>query len=295
MGHNIKLVTFFLVLISFPAVPEASLIVGEEDIYYIIRKGDTLELIGAKHGRQWQIIARENNIDPEKILREGKIIKINTRRIVPLMIEDGIIINIPERMLYYFKEGKLQKYFPVGLGMPFWREFTRWRTPTGKFEIIGKTKNPTWYVPESMQWKMMMEGEPVRTVVPPGPDNPLGRYNIRTSIPNIVIHETIWPTTVYQFRSHGCIRVLPEHMEDFFDKVEINTPGEIIYNPIKVALVDGRIYLEAHRDIYRKVGDLKKEALRLIEEAGVSDKIDNIKLERVLKEKNGIPEDISLW
>jgi L,D-transpeptidase ErfK/SrfK len=196
-------------------------------------------------------------------------------------------------MLYFFKNNKLEKAFPVGLGMPSWRGITRWRTPEGEFEVIQKRKNPTWHVPESMQWKMMMEGKPVKTVVPPGPDNPLGRYAIDTSIPRVVIHETIWPNTVYQFRSHGCIRVLPEHIEDFFKEVGIDTAGEIIYYPIKIAVSEGRIFLEVHRDIYGKFKDMKSEAVNLIEKHGVSNKVDWAKVNKVVSEKSGIPEDVT--
>jgi hypothetical protein len=89
---------------------------------------------------------------------------------------------------------------------------TRWRTPSRTFTITGKERNPLWYVPESIQWQLHVEGKPVLKVVPPGPDNPLGRFALYTSIRGIAIHETIWPTTVFQFRSHGCIRVLPEHL-----------------------------------------------------------------------------------
>ncbi|HBR22391.1 MAG TPA: hypothetical protein DD713_07505 [Nitrospiraceae bacterium] len=110
-----------------------------------------------------------------------------------------------------------------------------------------------------------------------------------------MIHETIWPTSVYQFRSHGCIRALPENMEKFFKEVEINTVGELIYNPVKVAASDkGRIFLEVHKDIYGKFRDLKTEAKRLIEEKGVAEKVDWQKVETLLKEKSGIAEDITL-
>lgn len=283
-----------LLLLLFPSISVADIIIGGEAVYHVV-KGDTLELISAKLGVDKKNIIRDNNIDVKKILSIGQELKVNTRKIVPKIIDNGIIINIPDRMLYFFKDGNLEKAFPVGLGMPSWRGITRWRTPVGHFKITGKRKNPTWHVPKSMQWKMEMEGKPVKTVVPPGPDNPLGRFAIHTSIPSIVIHETIWPTTVYQFRSHGCIRVLPENMEKFFKEVEINTAGELIYNPVKIAVSDkGKIFMEVHKDIYGKFRDLKTEAKKLIEEKGLADKVDWQKVDVILKEKSGIPEDITL-
>jgi L,D-transpeptidase ErfK/SrfK len=283
-----------LLLLLFPSISSADIIIGSEAVYHVV-KGDSLELISARLGVDKKNIIKDNNIDVKKILSIGQELKVNTRKIVPKIIDNGIIINIPDRMLYYFKNSNLEAAFPVGLGMPSWRGLTRWRTPTGHFKIIGKRKNPTWHVPESMQWKMKMEGKPVKTVVPPGPDNPLGRFAIDTSIPRIVIHETIWPTTVYQFRSHGCIRVLPENMEKFFKEVAINTAGELIYNPVKIAVSDkDKIFMEVHKDIYGKFKDLKAEAKRLIEERALADNVDWQKVDIILKEKSGIAEDITL-
>ncbi len=283
----------FLLFIFIPSVSVADMIIGGETVYYVV-KGDTFELIGAKLGINWRNIVKENNIDVKKPLKIGQEFRVNTRKIVPKIIDDGIIINIPDRMLYLFKEGKLANAFPVGLGMPSWRGITHWRTPEGKFKVIGKEKNPTWYVPKSIQIEMETKGQPVKTVVPPGTDNPIGRYAVKITIPGILIHETIWPTSVYQFRSHGCIRALPQNMEIFFKEVEINTPGEIIYSPIKVAISnEGKVFLEVHKDIYGKMKDLSVEARGLIEKAGIADKVNWHKVDIILEEKSGIAEDIT--
>lgn len=283
----------FLIFILFPAVVSADdIIIGEEFIYEV-SKGDSLELICSRFGISLQKLIKDNNIDPKKLLQIGQRLYLNTKKIVPKTIEKGIIVNIADKMLYYFKDGELKMTFPVGLGMPSWKGITRWRTPEGSFKIIRKRKNPTWVVPESIQWKMRMEGKPVKTVVPPGPDNPLGRYALDTTIPRVVIHETIWPTTVYQYRSHGCVRVLPEHMEKFFYEVEINTPGELIYIPVKIAVVEDRVYLEVHRDVYGRFKDLKFLIKDIIEKRGLYDKVNWQKVESVLKEKFGVAEDIT--
>ena len=50
----------------------------------------------------------------------------------------------------------------------------------------------------SIQMEAMLQRKPVEEVVPPGPDNPLGRFALVTSIPGILIHETIWPRSVYR-------------------------------------------------------------------------------------------------
>jgi L,D-transpeptidase ErfK/SrfK len=285
--------TVILVLFFIPAICGAEMMTGGDIVYHVV-KGDTLEIIGAKLGVNWKDLIKENSIDSGKHLRIGQSIRANTRKIVPKFVDDGIIINIPDRMLYFFRAGKLLNAFPVGLGMPSWREITQWRTPEGKFTVTGKRRNPTWHVPESIQWKTEMEGKPVKTVVPPGPDNPLGRYAVDLTIPRVVIHETIWPASVYQFRSHGCIRVLPENMDKFFPEVVTGITGEIIYEPVKISMTGDKVYLEAHRDIYGKFGDLIAASKRLIEDKGFSDKVDWQKVDRVIKEKKGVAEDVGL-
>lgn len=283
---------FFLFLL--PEISSADLIIGGETVYKV-KSGDSIERIGARFGVNWRNIVIENSLDVRKFLQIGQELKINTRKIVPRIIENGIIINIPDRTLYYFRNSALEKTFPVGLGKPPAKGKRNWTTPQGPFSIVRKDRNPSWYVPLSIQKEMAEEGNPVLTVVPPGPDNPLGRYSLRTSIPAILIHETIWPGTVYQFRSHGCIRVMPEHMEDFFHEVEINTSGELIYSVVKIAVSEqGRIFLEIHNDIYGKINNLSQETETLIKNLGLYDKVNWLKVELMLSDKSGTAEDISL-
>jgi len=88
---------------------------------------------------------------------------------------------------------------------------------------------------------------------------------------------------------------LPEHIGQFFDKVEINTPGELIYNIVKAAVSDqGRIFPEVHKDIHGKSRVLTGEVLRVIDQLGITEKVSQEKVESMLKEKTGIAEDITL-
>ena len=288
-----SIVIYLLLIIPFPVY--ATIITGGETVYHIA-EGDSLLLISAKHGVDLRMIIRKNNLNPAKPLQTGQELRLDTRKIAPHTVENGIIVDIPGRMLYYFKAGQLEMFFPVGLGMPAWHGLTRWRTPAGIFTITGKERNPTWYVPESIQWQMQTQGKPVLTKVPPCPDNPLGRFILYTSIKGIAIHETIWPTTVFQFRSHGCIRVLTENIERFYDEVEIGTPGELVYEPVKVAIAnDGKVFLEVDPDIYRKVKKPLDEVVGRINDLQVAAEVDWAKIRRVVQEHAGIAENVTLY
>jgi len=290
----LKIIVLFYSLLLLSGLSSASMIIGG-DAVYTVKKGDTLQLIGARTGVYWWKIAKDNNIDIKMRLQPGQELKINTRKIVPLTIDSGLIINIPDRTLYSFKNSQMIRSFPVGMGLLSSKTTTSWKTPIGKFKVITKEQNPTWYVPPSIQEEMALEGKEIITKLPPGPENPLGRYAIKTTIPGIMIHETIKPTSVNQFRSHGCIRVLPENMEKFFEEVEPNTPGELIYMPVKAAVSDkGRVFLEVHRDFYNRIINMKKEAERQLAKTGVADKVNWQKVEKVLSERSGIAEDVTL-
>ena len=288
-----KVFFFSFFLLFATAASGADVIIGGETSY-VVQKGERLELIGAKLGVFWKNIAKENGLDPEVRVTPGQQIRVTTRKIVPRTLEDGIIVNIADRTLYLFKGGNMSAY-PVGVGVPIEDDFGDWRTPTGKFTVTAKRKNPIWFVPESIQMELAAKGKTVEEIVPPGPKNPLGRYALQTSIPGVLIHETIKPASVYRYQSHGCIRVLPANMEKLFGEVEKGTKGEIIYEPVKVAVTDdGRTYLEVRTDTYRKLASLRDHTWKLINERQLSGQVDAIRVERVIREQSGIAEDVTL-
>jgi L,D-transpeptidase ErfK/SrfK len=84
-------------------------------------------------------------------------------------------------------------------------------------------------------------------------------------------------------------------MEEFFKEVTVNTPGEIIYKPVKLAITEeGRVFLEVHRDVYGKSSGLATEARRLIEKQRLSERVDWRKVESMVRHTSGIAEDVSL-
>lgn len=262
---------------------------------YTVNKGDTIRLVAAKLGVSRSQLAAMNKLSLKDTLKVGQTLRYNNRRIIPEhRFKDGILINIPDRMLYLFQQGNLAYATAVALGTPTKTEQFVWETPTGKFRIVNKTKDPTWTVPPSIQEEMRLEGKEVITSVPPGPENPLGKYAMKTSLPGILIHSTTKPWSIYTYASHGCIRVYPDRMEELFKLVRQNTPGEIIYKPVKLVVTDeGRVLLEAHADIYNKTRGLSNEALALIRDRGLEDKVDWKKVKQTISRKSGVAEDIT--
>ena len=180
------------------APPLYEQIVGQE-FTHNVQEGDSLASIGARFGISVDLLAANNNLSPSALPEVGKPLFIDNRHIVVNGLRDGITINVPQRMLFFFRGDRLIRYFPVGLGRP------DRPTPTGPFKIVAKIENPTWYVPPSIQDEMRRESQVVKTCVPPGPDNPLGNHWLGLSIPRFGIHGTNDPTSIYHFNLYGCV------------------------------------------------------------------------------------------
>lgn len=282
---------------SAPDRVVSPLLVGSSALY-TVRRGDTLRLISAKLGVSQQQLIRMNRLESTTDFKPGQKLKYNNRKIIPRRMTYGIVINIPDRTLYYFKEGRLASALPVAVGAPRKGASYDWMTPTGKFRVVAKQKDPTWYVPRSIRTEMEAKGKKGKeaaTIVPPGPRNPLGKYAIKTSLPGILIHSTTRPGSIYRFASHGCIRVYPEKMKELFEEIRINTPGEIIYQPVKLAVTEeGRVFLEVHQDAYGRKAELEELARQLIERRNIEDQVDWDKVRSVVRRREGLAEDVSL-
>lgn len=264
--------------------------------YYTVKRGESLKRVAARLGVEWRQLARINGLASKAQLKPGQVLAYDNRKIVPAAVRDGIVINIADRTLYLLKNGTVRTSYPVAVGKPPRPEDDEdWSTPTGRFIITSKAKDPVWKVPKSIQDEMEQRGkEPVKEV-PPGKDNPLGKYAMKTSLSGIVIHSTNAPSSIYSYTSHGCIRVMPEHMEQLYPSVEPRASGIIVYQPVKLAISpDGRIFLEVNRDVYgRYGGGLEGEVRKLVARRSIESRIDWDKVDRILKKKSGIPEEIT--
>ncbi|MGC2061967.1 MAG: L,D-transpeptidase family protein [Thermodesulfovibrionales bacterium] len=298
--HRVRLRRFatlagvlLMLIIFFPSSASAGLLL-QHHFTYTVAGGDTLTSIGGRLGVSWKEIADDNGLDPGKPLKAGLNLLITASAIIPETMERGVVIDLPGRMLYLFESGVPLMSVPVGLGMPKKKGQRGWETPVGKFQIKGKLKSPDWKVPESIQEEMRREGLSVKESYPPGPKNPVGGYVLQTTLPGILIHDTIDPSSVFRFMSHGCVRVLRKDMEQLFDSVRSGMAGKIVYSPVKIAeLGDGTIFMEVNRDVYKKISDMQGEARKLLKKAGLFRKVDMKKVEQLVQAGTGIPEDIT--
>jgi L,D-transpeptidase ErfK/SrfK len=259
---------------------------GEEKV--VATKRTSLGILAAEKGVKWTVVARQNGLKKPYKLKPGMVIGVNTTHIVPDEVTDGLVINLPELVLYHFKGGVYQRRYSLAVGKP------SWPTPTGNFKISEKRKNPTWNVPVSIQDEMEDQGVEVIEKVPPGPKNPLGKFFMGTTASGVGIHATNRPWSVGYYVSHGCMRMLPQEIEGLFPQVQVGTPVKIIYRPVKLAVTGrGRIYLESHPDIYHKNLKTLEYVQNLAAAYHLTDRIDWERAKAVLKARDGIARDVT--
>ena len=264
-------------------------VVGAE-FEYKARPGDTLAGIGARFAIDAASLAKRNGLSPSSRVRSGRVLRIDNRHIVPTALDHGIVINLPQRLLYHFENGRLVAWYPVGLGQP-----GSWQTPGGSYKAVSLEENPVWNVPDSIREEMQRNRERVRTRVPPGRDNPLGRHWIGLSLTCCGIHGTIAPQSVYCFESHGCIRLAPRHAKELFSSVSIGTPVEIVYETVLAAVErDGTVFLEVHPDVYGRGGETQFErASSAMKAKGLGSAVGLAGWDEVVRREEGVAVPIS--
>ena len=264
----------------------ADQLIGRE-FTYTVQPGDSLTAIGARFGVGANILAATNKLAANARLQPAQELNIDNRHIVPRAADDGVVINIPQRILYLFKEGHAHRAYPVALGKQ------DWPTPSGQFKIAVKEENPVWDVPKSIQEEMRRDGKEVKTCVPPGPDNPLGKHWLGLSITGYGIHGTIAPASVYQFQTHGCIRLHPDDVAELFPAVERGTPVLLLYRRLLLARSGDRLFLEVHPDIYRKQPSIEPELRQLVDSENLASLIDWKLAADIMRRQQGIARNVT--
>lgn len=226
---------------SFRLLHDGDSVIGSA-FYVKTRQQDTLLDIGRHNGLGYDEMSEANPGVDMWVPGAGKEVLVPTRYVLPKAPRQGIVLNLSEKRLYYFPadvKGVVHTY-PISIG----RE--GWGTPVGSFHISTKIKDPTWTPPASIRKEHAEAGDPLPTVVPAGPDNPLGQFALRLSVPGYLIHGTNKPWGVGMQVSHGCIRMYPEDIANLFPEVEVNTSVTIVRQPYKLGWLGDELYLEVH-------------------------------------------------
>jgi len=267
-------------------------VIGEVHTYRI-RRGDTLMDLARLYSLGYNEIVDANpGLDPW-VPPVGATVILPTQWVLPCCSYTGLIVNIPEMRLFFYRRGAeagtTQVFtYPVGLGRD------DWRTPTGTFKVSGKTVNPQWNIPESIRKEHIEERGDHRTFIPGGaPDNPLGNRRLELTLPMYRIHGTDIPWGVGMQVSHGCVRLYPEDIERLFPLVPIGVSGEFTYQAVKIGRKDSLAFAEVHEDIYGKNPAIFRDSMGILQNQGIADQIDQKLLLDGLMNAGGLPFQIS--
>lgn len=245
---------------------------------HTVRPGETLLDIARRYDLGIsELQAFYPNLD-QWLLEEGSSLWIPALWILPATKGEGIVINVPELRLYYFlaKYGAVWTY-PVTVGEK------ETPTPVGTYRVVGKEVDPTWNIPERLQYKYREKS------MPPGGDNPIGKYWLALSRPRYGIHGTDNPWSVGRIISNGCIRLYPEDMEMLFPEVPKETVVYLVYQPVKFGFKGREIFIEVHEDIYGRIKNLERHTQALAKKMDIEDFVDWEEVQMALHDKSGVP------
>lgn len=130
-----------------------------------------------------------------------------------------VVISLADRRLYLVGGvGDTRASFPVAIGRP------GVEIPLGVTTVVRKRENPTWH-PTANQRR---SNPSLPASVPPGPDNPLGRFALDLGWPTYAIHGTNDPDSIGRRASGGCFRLGDDDIETLFAIAGVGTPVRVM-------------------------------------------------------------------
>ncbi len=256
---------------------------------------DTLIHLARNNGLGFVEVRAANPTLDAWIPGAGARITLPKQHILPDAPRKGLVINLAEMRIYYFKNpGEAPQTYPISIGRD------GLQTPTGSTTIVRKKEGPTW-----RPTKRMREEDPTLPVsVPPGPENPLGTHALYLGWPQYLIHGTNKPYGIGRRVSSGCMRMYPEDVKKLFPQVPVGTPVTVVDQSVKVGWIDDSLYIE--------VSPTQEQALQIEEQKEVTpyvltpldrkrieikagdriDEIDWIRVEDAIANYRGVPVSI---
>jgi L,D-transpeptidase ErfK/SrfK len=134
-----------------------------------------------------------------------------------------VIVSIPDRKLALLENDQVVGIYPVAVGALVSP------SPVGTFTIVNRVSNPTYYKPGK--------------IVGPGRANPIGTRWIGLSAKGYGIHGTDAPASIGFAKSHGCIRLRNQDVEQLFARVR---SGDVV-----------ELHAERTAEIAQLFGDLR--------------------------------------
>jgi L,D-transpeptidase ErfK/SrfK len=271
-------------------------VVGQLQVIRTRQKDTFIDIAQSYHLGYDELVEANPGIDPW-LPGEGTEVVLPSRFVLPDAPHQGIVLNVAAKRLFYFPKtlpGELPIVFtfPVSVG----RE--GWATPLGKTRVVAKVRDPVWHVPASVRKEHADNGDPLPAVVPPGPDNPLGKFALRLAVSgDYLIHGTNKPAGVGMRISHGCIRMNPDDIAWLFPQVPVGLPVHLVNQPVMIGWREGELLVQAHPPLEEDKPPRAEWLRRQVESRARKNvpaaiRVDYERLTRVAAEQRGIPVSV---
>ena len=175
-------------------------IIDECSVTYTVKPKDNLINIAKKFGTTVALIKKANGLTSD-VIHPNQKLKVTTCKF-------SIVVDKSLNLLFLKQADKVMKTYVVSTGKNN-------STPTGKFKIVNKLKNPTWFK--------------AGAIVPPNsPENVLGSRWMGLDIKGYGIHGNRNVNEIGKQVTQGCIRMHNEDVEELFNIVPIGTEVVIV-------------------------------------------------------------------
>lgn len=268
-------------------MPDEGDIIGQHYTITVDDHAETLIDIARHHNIGYEEIRMANPDVSLWVPGEGTEVVIPARYILPPVPREGVVINLSELRLYYYPADnpEIVETYPVSVGRD---EFA---TPVGITRTTIKVENPAWAPPASMRREAAERGEPAPKIVPPGPQNPLGKHAILLDMPSYLIHGTNRPDGVGMRVSRGCIRMYPEDIKSMYERLPSGTIVNLVDIPFKAGWAkDGTLFVQSFPQLEENMGNFEPllNALERVAEKAPDDvSVDYAQVKKVIEQPNG--------
>jgi L,D-transpeptidase ErfK/SrfK len=249
---------------SPPSADPCGTIAGDRWVH-LVNGGESWITIGTRVGVDPEVLAARNRRTIHDALVPGDVVGIDNRHIVPEYGGSGLVVNVPQRMLFHYWQGEMRAYYPVAVGAP--------QSPTalGDFTVVTMDADRAWDTTISRH------------------EDPRGRRSrIGLNLGRLSLREATTPSAVYSYVTDGSIALHPEDAESLFHYMTVGEPVRIVYEPILLAFHGTDVFLEVHRDPYLRAGNMLARALSLVERSGLGNRVDLNRVVRAVREAEGL-------
>lgn len=163
---------------------------------------DTWEMVSEKFHTTPQFLQKLN--PRVRQIRKGTKLRapnLSYARALPKAAYVRIILS-ETTLLAYDQNNRVIACFPTSIARD------KNKRPAGELRVINFAKNPNYtFNPKVLTSVAEAEGIEKKIIIPPGPNNPVGRAWIGLSLPGYGIHGTPEPTYISTTGSSGCFRL----------------------------------------------------------------------------------------